>query len=243
MAGQEPHLILLGYGVNDTLQLTLESQRVLNRVGKVYVLHAPPNLKRYLKGLRVTCVDLSDRLQDRPPAETYLDVVDLLLKRTSEERPVVLLSPGNPHFLNVATRFLVQQARQRDLTVAVYPAVSQFDALVSYLGLDVSGFGLQMFDAQRLVERGQAPNPDVPLLVMQVSAFGLNGGPQNGATFRPLANYLRRYYPEEQPLTLVNIGLQNRGSNITVTLRDFDSLLPYLRSGSSVFIDRVQARA
>ena len=163
----------------------------------------------------------------------------------AEERPVVLLTPGNPLFLNAVTRFLVQQARARDLPIRIHPGVSQVDTLVSYLGLDVTTFGLQLFDAQRLVSRRQPVNPAVPLLVLQVAGFAASEAPAavppSAGEYAPLADCLARFYAADQPVTLINTSSNGRGpSHVTVQLSRFSELVPHVRPESSLFIDRAK---
>ena len=57
-----PHIILLGYGVSDSLQLTVESQRILARYGSAYAIGLPPNLDAFLKSQRVRVTDLAAKL-------------------------------------------------------------------------------------------------------------------------------------------------------------------------------------
>ncbi len=243
---RDPRIILLGYGVKDTLQLTVEAQRILARVGKAYALHAPANLKRYLKSLRVECVELADRFSaGRSFADVYLEVTDLILRRAADERPVVLLSPGNPLFLNTISRFLVQKARERKLSVQVCPGVSGIDSVFNYLGFDVGSFGLQMFDARRLVERKQQINPKVPLLILQPFAFAAGdvvGGPQRNVTdLDELAAYLRRFYAADHSISLINVAPgAGQPAHVTASLQRFPELAPYIDTQSNLFIDRVR---
>ena len=58
MAKKSPNLILLGGGLDGGLQLTVEAQRIIDRVGKVYTLHLPEGLRPLLKSMRVEIVDL-----------------------------------------------------------------------------------------------------------------------------------------------------------------------------------------
>lgn len=244
---REPNIILLGHGVTDTLQLTVEAQRVLARVGKLYAIYLPPNLKQYLKSLRVECVDLSDRFaRGRAFSDAYLDVADFILRRTAEERPVVLLSQGNPLFLNSLNRFLIMQARQRKLSVKVYPGVSQLDALVCDLGLDVGTFGLQLFDATRLVSRKQQINPSVPLLLLQPAGFAavkVGSQERDPKDYQPLIGYLAQFYPAEQPVTLMGAANgRTAAAHATVPLSRLPELVPHIRNTSSLFIDAVRQR-
>ncbi len=243
---QVPNLIVLGHGVGDTLQLTVEAQRTLSRYGKAYALALPPNLTQYLKSLGVECLDLQDRFAPgRAFSEVYLDIVDFILRRTAEERPVIVLTPGNPLFLNVVSRFLIRQAGERKLSVEVYPGVSQVDTLINYLGLDVGTFGLQLFDARRLVERKQRINPGVPLLVLQLAGFAAQqAGPVEQGdpkAYQPLADHLGLSYPPEQSVTLLNTtGGQGRRAHAALPLSRFLELVPHIQFTSSLFVDAMR---
>jgi Tetrapyrrole (Corrin/Porphyrin) Methylases len=240
----EPDLILLGYGVSDTLQLTVEAQRLLGRYGKAYCLPLPPNLKRFLRSQRVECIDLSDHFQEgKPFGEVYLELADFILKRCAEEKPVILLSQGNPLFLNSLNRFLFTKARERRLEVQVVPGLSQIDTIISDIGLDVGMFGVQVFDARRFVQRGLRPNPSVPLVLLQVGGFAMSTAGVNGASpegYAPLAVYLAKFYPADQAVTLINSGPGGVARG-TVTLERFSELLPNISPASSLFIDAVRA--
>ena len=56
-----PHLVLIGYGVTDTLQITVEAQRLLARYGSAYSLGLPANLAAFLKSQRVKVTDIASR--------------------------------------------------------------------------------------------------------------------------------------------------------------------------------------
>jgi uncharacterized protein YabN with tetrapyrrole methylase and pyrophosphatase domain len=238
---QNPDLILLGYGVDDTLQLTVETQRVLARAGFAFTLGLPPNLARFLKSQRVEHTELTYLFRPgRDFSECYLDVAQVVLKRAASDPPAVLLCQGSPLFLNSLNRFLVLQARERGLNVSILPGVSPFDAIVSELGLDV-GAGLQVFDARRLVARGIAPNTALPLLIMQAGGFGAGANGHDPATYEPLAAFLAQFYPPQQPVTVVNTGAG--GGRSTVPLSRFDELVSHIGAASSLFIDATRRSA
>ena len=241
-----PDLILLGYGVDDTLQLTVQTQRLLAQIGKVYSVSLPPALARFLKSQRIEIEDLTDRFAPgRPFSECYLDVADHLIRRTVEEQPVCFLSPGNPMFLNSLNRFLFMQAQQRGLEVQVLPGVSLIDAMISDLGLDVGTFGLQVFDARRLVTRRQVLNPAVPLVLVQLAGFSAEAVPELEAPppeggYDDLAAYLAQFYPAEHFVTLINREPGQGAARATLPLARFGELVTNVRTSSSLFIDAVR---
>jgi precorrin-2 methylase len=238
---QQPDLILLGYGVDDALQLTVQTQRVLAQTGKVYAVSLPPGLARFLKSQRVQVEDLTDRFRaGRPFADCYLDIADHLFRRAAEEQPVCFLSPGNPMFLNALNRFIVMQAGKRGLSVQTYPGVSQVDAIISDIGLDVATFGLQLFDARRLVARQQQINPAVPLILLQVAGFGAESVGAATEDYAPLFAYLGRFYSETQLVTLLNREPGSPPARATLPLSRVAELVQHFAPSSSIFIDAVR---
>ena len=159
---RNPDIYLIGTGVAGGLQFTVEAQRVLDKVGRAYALHLPVPLRSHLRSLRVKTVDLNDRFTEpRPLGEAYLDVARFLLERAAVEYPIVVLTPGSPLFLNSISRLLVLQARRAGLEVRTLPGISPLDALISYVGVDVAGFGLARF-RNRLGERSGRLHQEQP---------------------------------------------------------------------------------
>jgi precorrin-2 methylase len=244
---EQPDLVLLGYGVDDSLQLTVESQRILSRVGKAYTVGLQPNVARFLKSLRVEVRDLSDHFVPGGSfSDCYLDIADYLLRRVAEEQPVIFLTPGNPLFLNSLSRFLALQARQHELRVQVLPGVSIFDTIVCDIGLDVGTFGVQLLDAQRMVTRRQQINADIPLIVLQMGGFGLEAVADaeernvSPAAFDELVAHLGKYYPQDHLVTLLNREPGQGAAAKTVPLSRFRDLVQHFAPSSSLFIDRLR---
>ena len=245
MAGP-PNILLLGYGVVDSLQLTVETQQLLVRYGSAYTLGLPPNLARYLKSLRVNVTDLASRLAPgRSFSDAYLDIAQFLLERTASELPVVLLSPGNPLATNAIARYLAMEGPRHGLIVQAVPGVSQMDLIISAIGLDVSTFGLQVFDATRLVERHQAPNPSVPLIVLHVGGFGLEQVPGDLSSPRlgPLVEALTNVYTPGHPVVVLNIAVSPPGLTLVNTTIAGLASSAGIATGGHLFIDAVRTSA
>jgi len=243
---QRPDVYLIGTGVGSGLQFTVEAQRVLDRVGRAYALHLPVSLRRHLRSLRIKTVDLSGRFAEpRPPGEAYVEVADFLLERAATERPIVVLTPGSPLFLNSISRLLVMQGRQSGLKVQILPGISPLDALISYVGVDVAAFGLQVFTGNRLAQRPPQLEPTVPLAVMELGGVGVQAlGADPSAEperYVPLLKTLAGVYPADHPATLVNVTDGNgRRSHATLPLRRFFEFLPNIRENSHLFIDVIR---
>jgi hypothetical protein len=241
-----PNLILLGYGVSDSLQLTVESQRLLARTAKAYAIGAPPNLAAFLKSQRVAVTDLSGRLSPgRPYADGYLDIATYLIERTAHERPVIFLSPGNPMIFNAIGRYLALEGRRLGLAVQVVPAVSELDTIIAGIGLDVSTFGLQVFDAGRLISRRIQLNPTVPALLMNLGTIGTQEVPAIDAAppdVEALVRYIARLYPAAHPATVIQLGPSGM-SVAQVSLGGLAKLAHQVQPGSHLFLDLVRPQA
>jgi precorrin-2 methylase len=242
----KPDIYLIGIGVGGGLQLTIEAQRVLDRVGRAYALHLPVPLQRYLRSLRIKTVDLSDRFTgSKPLAETYVEVADFLLDRAAAERPVVVLMPGNPLFLNSISRLLVLGGRRSGLQVLTLPGISPLDALISYVGVDVATYGLQVFTANRLATSPTRLDTTVPLAVMELAGVDVEAAGEDAAVeperYIPLLRALATVYPADHPATLVNVtGGNGHRAHATLPLRKFFEFLPNVRENSHLFIDVIR---
>lgn len=236
-----PHIVLAGFGVTDSLQLTVETQRALARYGSAYTLGAGPNLLQFLKSQRVAVIELDGRIAlGKPYADSYLDIAHFLVERTAHERPVILLAPGHPLMFNAVSRYLASEGKRLELAVQVLPGVSPLDAIIGGIGLDVSTFGIQVFDCTRLVQRQLPINPAVPAILMNAGSAGLST-PENVQVpdLRPLVAYLASCYPREHPVAVVNLS----GTGLAVApakLANLPALADQLRAGSHLFIDVVR---
>ena len=244
-----PALILAGYGIGDSLQITVESQRALGRAARVFSIGLPSNLASWFRAQRIKCIDLVSCFEPgRPFAEAYLDVADTVFREAAADPPVVLLSEGNPLLSNALNRFLVMQAKERGIAVQVLPAVSPIDALICQVGLDVGSFGLQVFDARRVVARRIPIQTAVPLLLLQAGSIAI--GDTTGRVsvtaeaFRPLADYRGTFYPPSHPVAhLANSADPSAAAIVAAPLSGFDSLMPHIGPASTLFVDRLRQPA
>jgi len=226
----EPALILIGFGNGDGTQITVEAEAHLRRHGVAYCLNAPPALVRYLKARNVALEPLDELLvNDRDWPDRLLDVADVVLRQSELEPPVCLLIPDNPLFMNPLGRFLVGELRERRAGVTVLPGVSRFDIVINELGLDVGRRGLAILDAAQAIEEWPMPTTS-PALVFQLAALA----PED---LQRLAGQLRSKYPGTHNVTLVNVGFGDHvTTRATFPLSRFDEGIPYVSSGSCLFV-------
>ncbi len=236
-----PHIILCGFGVTDSLQLTVETQRALARYGAAYTLGAGPNLLAFLKSQRVAVTELDARIATgRPYADTYLEIAHFLVERTAHQRPVILIAPGHPLMFNAIGRYVAAEGKRLELAVQVLPGVSPLDAIIGGIGLDVATFGLQVFDCTRLVQRRLPINPAVPAILMNAGVAGFSA-PESVQVpdLRPLVKYLSACYPETHPAAVVNLT-PNGLAVASTSLARLPAASDQLQPGSHLFLDAVR---
>jgi hypothetical protein len=225
------------------------SQRALARASRVFSIGLPTHLATLLRAQRIRCIDLSSCFEDgRTFTDAYLDIAEVVLQQAVEDPPVALLTEGNPLLSNALNRFLVTQARERQIAVQVLPAVSPIDTLICQVGLDVGSFGLQVFDARRLVQRRMPVQPGVPMLLLQLAGVAAGEGagvqPETVEAYRPLVAYLGTFYPPGHPIVhLANSGDASATQVMAAPLSGFDSLTPHIGPASTLFVDRLRQPA
>ena len=71
-------------------------------------------------------------------------------------------------------------------------------------GLEINTGGFQIFDATTIVAINQDLNPHVDTLIMQIGWFGTSLVADithsKKGRFKPFVDYLRRFYPADQPV-------------------------------------------
>ena len=233
-----PDVILVGFGTSDALQITVEAQQAAVRAGRVLALDLPIRLRRMLERQGVDVRDLADLFDGRAYAEAYAAVANTVLATAEQKPPSVFLSQGSPLFMNSITRYLVAEAKRRELNVKTYPGVSPIDAIVADLGIDIGLAGLQTISARGFAAKPQRASTTMPLLLLEVA--GLVGTGASAEAYGPLAAALKNQYPESQPMTLLNMPGNGQISRATVTVERFPELIPHIDTTSSLFVDVVR---
>ncbi|MFN8524547.1 MAG: SAM-dependent methyltransferase [Chloroflexota bacterium] len=199
-------IFVVGTGMACPEQLTQEAAAALRRCRVVYTL-----LGDGLDTLdgwtgRVESVSHLYR-PGRWRPDIYQEVVETVLDATDRERPVGYLAGGNPAIFDYICSQIRDQGRARGLHVRTIAGVSSLDTVLLDLEHDIGHSGLQIYEASWFVRHRIEPRVDVPLLLMQPSAFGTNfatlGHAPTPRALEPLRHYLERFYPPAHPLVLV----------------------------------------
>lgn len=133
--------------------------------------------------------------------ETYEEVHEKLVEQALQEvrngPGVALVTYGHPLIFDSVSLKLLSLARKRGMSVNVVPAVSCVDTVCIDLGIDYSN-GLQLFDADDLVDRSLPMNSRLETLVLHLGNFETLRTERefcwSPGHFQPLVEHLGNFY-------------------------------------------------
>jgi hypothetical protein len=199
-------IYIVGLGVFELSQLTLETLDVLKRARCVYHVSGR---QANLCAINPNTRDLGDMYARRGKRiDIYRRiasvVVDSALKGGA---PIAFAVDGNPMFFNDISWNIAAIARKRSLWVEALPGVSCIDVLPIQLGFEPGDLGLQILEATQLVLYDLPINPCLSTLVLQVGYFfvRLTAPPprRKRGAFAPLVMHLRKFFPEVHPAVFI----------------------------------------
>jgi uncharacterized protein YabN with tetrapyrrole methylase and pyrophosphatase domain len=218
-------IYLLGAGIHSSLHFSVETIQALSSSRVVFVLHDDLSvhdcIRNYCKDVR----DLAELYKGRNVrADVYRDISELLVKEAVKEPGVAFVVHGHPLFLVSAAEYTLDLARSQGLRVSILPAISSFDTILCALEIDY-GYGLQIFDATTLIQKGWSPNPAIPMLLFQLATtlnekVAFDEPPSSVLT--PLVEYLLKTYPGEHTCTIVHSAshLLEKSSKVILQLAE-----------------------
>jgi tetrapyrrole methylase family protein/MazG family protein len=199
-------ITIVGLGPGSLDLLTRKAVQILEQSRAVFVLSEEHPVVQSLKE-QAKIVVLGDGAS-RPESVAY----KLLSRRSAS---VVYAAPGNPLEDDAVARCIVEQAASSAWSIQVVPGVSYLDVALEALRLTHHTPGLQVVDASELVRQTATEtkeavdvfagvyrtlDPTRPLIVQDV------------ATVHDLEDARRALallYPDDQPVTLVSISMEN----------------------------------
>jgi Protein containing tetrapyrrole methyltransferase domain and MazG-like (predicted pyrophosphatase) domain len=210
---EKKDIYLAGSGIRSFLDLTLYTQKILKECEVIYSTVGIPTLEDYLKGIAKRVVDLRSKyyLEGRNRMDIYRDITKHVMEGARKTPPVALLMHGHPLLFVTLAQWIQDLAGQEKLSVEVIPAVSCLDRLFVDLNLDIGPKGIQIFAANLAMSQNLPLNPRVDCLLFQIGApFGLQHEfrPTYPEDIAPLQEYLLRYYPSENPVTVVESAIE-----------------------------------
>jgi precorrin-6B methylase 1 len=166
---------VFGLGVRLVMQITLESNYLLQQAEHVFHGEDAPGVREYVASIGCRETNFRHLYADgKPRKRAYQEICDLIVGAAEAGERCAYLTPGNPAFLNTVVHKLRSATAARGIPFSVYPGVSSIDTLITDLLLPVSDTGLQCFEATHFVRERPAIDRRIPLLLFQpavVEAF------------------------------------------------------------------------
>ena len=152
-------------------------------------------------------VDLESGYWDSADYHSYYKkIVKKILKQASKGKRVALVSYGHPLLFDAVSLAILNRARKLDIPTTLLPGISCLDTIAIDLQIDF-GNGIQIFDAEDLLESRIAINPEIDLLLLQVGTLGVDSPRDadntNPKRLKPLKRYLREYYAKRREVVIV----------------------------------------
>lgn len=237
-------IYLLGSGVRSFLDITLETQNIIQSCNVVYCLHDLPSLERYLDKVCKRVINLMP-IYYKDGAnrnDIYAQIVNHVIEHAKIEKPVALLLHGHPLVFSSISQLLLTEAPKTLLDVETHAGVSSLDQLFVELKLDIAANGVQIFNAPYAINRTIPLNPHVDCILLQVthvtSMLAQRKVENQQKETIPLQSYLEQFYPPKQPVYIVEcaveIGIPSQIT--TTTVGDLPTHAARLNYNASMYI-------
>jgi precorrin-6B methylase 1 len=246
----KPRITIVGAGISSPDQITREGDAALRSSELVFfLLDLHPDLRRYLKSLKTTIVDLDPLYREgRIDTDVYDDITRVVVFAAAARSRTALLVPGHPRIYVTVTERIEERAAAMGLETVVLPGISSLDTMILQLGLEIGERGVQIFEANRFIEQRIAPDPRVPLFLLQPGAVGssllTHRTRSRPSRFTALCRALLRHYPRRHVCTI--LASQSRrdrpGRKIEVTIPELARRSGLLDHDTSLFIPPIGER-
>jgi hypothetical protein len=198
---------IVGTGIVGAHQLTRESEEVIRRSHRTFVIDSGYGIAEYLKTLCSEVTSFGSLYEPgRDRLLTYRRMAAEVLAAAAAAPPVCMAVYGHPWVYCYPTTLITRAASLLNLRVSVFAGVSAFDTLLVDLGIDIGPNGVQMYEATDLLLRRRPIQSDVMCVIWQPTVVGDPTYPMQPHTieqFRPLQEYLERFYPAGHEVSLV----------------------------------------
>jgi uncharacterized protein YabN with tetrapyrrole methylase and pyrophosphatase domain len=237
---------IVGSGVKFPEHLTLETIAILEKCNSVYTIasylaneqNTPPSLKSKIKNL--WHLYQPDRLR----RYNYKAMTEAIINAAYKESPIAYLASGNPVVFDSVTQWIIESAKEQNLTVKVFPSISSIDTIMVDLKYEVAP-GLQIYDASMLIGLNLKPQINISCIILQISTFGTSYTTAYRIPKKdflaPLKTYLMQFYPASHQVHLINSSFSNLQTEriLSILLENMDALDFDDIRGCSLFIPPV----
>lgn len=235
---------LIGIGLFELRQITIEALEVLKQARKVFHLTSK---HEELSTINSNTYDLGPLYWKKGRAwNIYRKIARNVVSNAVTARPVVFATEGNPMFFNDISWEIAKLGRDKGLKVQALPGISCVDILPIQRGFDMGDLGTQIFEATQLVMFELAMNIFMSSLILQIAEFSISTillpTRRPVATFAPLVSHLCKFYPREHPaLFLRSTSAPNESTSlVSSTVGSIGEDAYKIETGMTLYIPRVK---
>jgi uncharacterized protein YabN with tetrapyrrole methylase and pyrophosphatase domain len=214
-------IALTGIGIGGFEQTTLQTLEAFQKARIIFHLTSyHQRLKKYCKQV----VNLEKEYwTGEVDTDVYPRMANIVLDEARNGPGVVMVGDGHPAYYDDVTWDIYRRGKRRGLNVKILPAISSIDSLAANCGLEINTGGFQIFDATTIVAINQDLNPHIDTLIMQIGWFGTSLVADiehsKKGRFKPLVDYLRRFYPEDQPVRVMSAPYTSSDAPLVISTR------------------------
>jgi uncharacterized protein YabN with tetrapyrrole methylase and pyrophosphatase domain len=177
MQRRKGSLRIVGTGIKFGLQTTEEARRWIERSDKVLYLFSDSAPGDWIKGINSSAESLERFYAiGKPREDTYREIAEEILTWVRKGIDVCVVFYGHPAVFVTPSHEAIRQAREEGFEAEMLPAVSAEDCLFADLGVDPGDEGCQSFEATSFLLFRRMIDPNVPLILWQVTGVGETDG-------------------------------------------------------------------
>lgn len=240
-------IYLIGLGMYELRQLTLESVEILRNVNTVYHLsdkhHDLCNYNNDVRDLSEMYLTLGRRV------DVYARIAAHLINVAQKDKPVALAFDGNPMFYCDVSWEIAALGKKNGIRVEALPGVSCIDILPMQLGFEPGDVGMQIFEATQMTMYQISLNPYLSTLVLQIGYFGVTATlpppPREVGAYLPLVEHLLKFYPARHPAIFIQSAYTAKLGNIifSTEIGKIDEIRNCIKPGMTLYLPRVTVPA
>jgi uncharacterized protein YabN with tetrapyrrole methylase and pyrophosphatase domain len=241
-----PDLFIIGLGILVPDHVTVEATAAMSVCDQIFSIVQEPRAIWLPtgNGMARRFINLLPFYEEQALRTTnYFRVSEMVVSELRPGSSAAYVTYGNPMVFDRVAHNLVETCKQKGLKVRIIPGISSLDTVLCDLRLDLAP-GMQIYDASSLVTHSIEPNVTIPLLLIQVGAFGSLRTQyrrrQTGNSLMALQNYLLRFYSETHNVTLVRTGRSTESDLAPTSLGQLSQVSADVLSGSSLYIPASQ---
>ncbi|WAS92940.1 SAM-dependent methyltransferase [Nannocystis punicea] len=201
-------IAIVGLGVSGIHQMTREVEETIKRCRHVFVTDTAEGVCDYLRTICPKVTELTVRGDlGAHRMVIYRRMASEVISGALDEGPVCFATYGHPTMYCYPTELIQRAAQILDLRTMILPGVSSLDTLLSDLGIDPGGDGLQIYEASDMLIRQRPLQTDVGTVIYQVpivlESSNRLPGKQSIDNLRRFQAYLLKYYPPKHTALFV----------------------------------------